>query len=694
MSKKALVPFALALPTLLQSGEVSGFKLHSPAARPGRSVTVHSRLWDAKSPGRSRDGEGGVENKSRRPFPRRRQEGEGDGEGTSRTGDALQRLNNIERSFPSSSSSSSSSRLPELGSPEATELLSSLSKALRRAKEARGAEGQEEAAVPETPPGFLQTMGTAPSGHKEIKDAHMEEVMNALQEIAEKGGQGSGKGGAEEGSETPMMVFGRKPPPRNLDIDDSAYSNFPDAKPPVRLDTEADMLSQCHPEALRELSNFFSVSEQLMKGKMPDRHPHEMTSEELGALRDISKKEGMPLDQWGYPELTQERIEAMDEGRLRAECRMRGYRSLGPEPTLKMRLIDYMHRGPQKRKQRDPETFFTEEEKQGIGTLNGMQRWERRSELYERYMNEDDVPKTSDGFGASMVENLLNAPKITDLFPEIGRDLMELPSLTDAEGGEDISANGTVTAWWDKYLPTIPKIIELGAEGMYPNTNREDVRPDGRTETLRPTQMEADAMKTKFVNDLSTRENPLKDRTMREISSDYGVDMCFIGDMLTKWGQMGQQFDLDLPLKAFVEPSRIFDLGSVLGMLDPVEIDDWYLDETIERVADHWKVKPEDILKTLDEDLNIPIAFGRYTRLSVDDYKKLEYFLQNGEPPADTNLPYSQEPFDENEYEHVEVPDPKGDFTDFKAATYGKDPTGIDVGNSDWSMDTPMNEPS
>lgn len=127
---------------------------------------------------------------------------------------------------------------------------------------------------------------------------------------------------------------------------------------------------------------------------------------------------------------------------------------------------------------------------------------------------------------------------------------------------------------------------------------------------------------TKMSDKVSRREiGFIGDSTLREISADYSVPICYLADVLVQWG-------VDVPINIhdrlgdLVVGDQAFALVEAVNTLDVGYLNDRYSNQSLAQVCDEWEIDLKDGLEfAIKEGWSLP--FGVRTSLRVEQEDEL-----------------------------------------------------------------------
>ena len=113
-------------------------------------------------------------------------------------------------------------------------------------------------------------------------------------------------------------------------------------------------------------------------------------------------------------------------------------------------------------------------------------------------------------------------------------------------------------------------------------------------------------------------EGGLGDETLENIASDYNFPIDFLFDALCRWGVSPPIRPSD-KLGALVNGEQAFAIAELLNSVDPAEIHDFYLSETLEELVDELDVPLSDIFAIAGKE-RFSLPLGADTHITTEEY--------------------------------------------------------------------------
>lgn len=111
----------------------------------------------------------------------------------------------------------------------------------------------------------------------------------------------------------------------------------------------------------------------------------------------------------------------------------------------------------------------------------------------------------------------------------------------------------------------------------------------------------------------------LGDSTLREISRDYSVPICYLADVLTKWG-VPVPINVHDRLGDLVTGEQAFALVEAVNTLDMGSLNDRYSNQNMLQVCDGWEIDIKDAFAfAMTEGWSLPFGVRTNLRMEQED---------------------------------------------------------------------------
>ncbi|GFE52925.1 hypothetical protein BaOVIS_003290 [Babesia ovis] len=348
------------------------------------------------------------------------------------------------------------------------------------------------------------------------------------------------------------------------------------------------------------------------------KHCHEARAHREAMKHTFYRK--LPRNEMGFAQLTVDDVEKLHYEEVMEELRARGYRTGGGETAARHRLefaieekeqwrFDAIVRQPlEETNENLPEHSrekiadikkkikFLEETNMEGDALTGIERLKAKQDILEFHRDpvgylDLDLLDPSLNPSPEEVEELRNAPVVHDLaFVKAMSDpINRLPDM-------------------------IPRTFNLqhDVERPYP-------------QYMLHHRHELEALKKEY---LSMRRG-IHEQTLPEISRRFEVSLHFLGDACCRLGAK-PPVPLDLPLRAIISYSAIWDLTEFLNIADTLEIESFYTFMNLEEVAHEFGNTVAEVKEACAK-LGIKLPFGNETRLNLHCLLTVEKMLSKPE---------------------------------------------------------------
>ncbi|KAK2196971.1 hypothetical protein BdWA1_002220 [Babesia duncani] len=177
---------------------------------------------------------------------------------------------------------------------------------------------------------------------------------------------------------------------------------------------------------------------------------------------------------------------------------------------------------------------------------------------------------------------------------------------------------------------------------------REMEKPINRLADMIPPTFNLDPESTRIYPDISSYDpaeisdlkkeflsidGGIHEQTIPEIAQRFEVSVDFLGDACCRLGAKAP-IQMDVPLRALISYSAIWDLVQYLNIADNMEIELYYSPFTVEQVARELQENLQDVLVAC-ELLEIKLPFGIDTRLNMHCQAAVEAVLKQSRPKQD-----------------------------------------------------------
>lgn len=244
-------------------------------------------------------------------------------------------------------------------------------------------------------------------------------------------------------------------------------------------------------------------------------------------------------------------------------------------------------------------------------TSNGTEENDENDNIVSENSHDDDTDAWYKDLDVQLVEDegLYEDDTAEDWIPDAERikrrDNRELIPAKEVLGGTTAVATATATAG-----------------------DSDSDSDDNKTTSQRPSPYTDEeetiiaAMGGKNKQNKVTREiGFLGDSTLREISRDYSIPICYLADVLVQWGA-------DVPINIYdrlgdlVTGEQAFALAEAVNTLDVGYLNDRYSNQNLQQICDDWEIELKDAFEfTMNEGWSLP--FGIRTNLRIEQEDEL-----------------------------------------------------------------------